>query len=374
MGVYFRDKKIICKLFFFSKSEDLKRCVLLIDEIYMGQDVATGSYFINRNSLCNVILHCRKCWIAYIDVGTHQVFGSPLSEMIVRHFKINCMNVLFRSSHHISAFSNNFIHTRKPITGTTALVTGCYTSSQLEIKVSNFHKKRLFANDDENWLTLNRKYSASRMVLVFAPNNEKEIWSRLLSDQNRLWRYSDIYIVDPNMDYYQMPFAGCEAWSVVTIIDVDCSSFNVLSAINLAISRAQYEVVLCVREEYRKSLDNFLELKACSYLSRMETLSTVKTFTRAEIEVVPDDQMELLIGGVVNLERLPGLISFLESFPEDRKEKFAMFIFKTFAHGRRPNLEKFMEKLGEVMGPQIIQSVAKSLEEENCPDLKGKFD
>ena len=348
--------------------------MLLIDEIYTGHDKATEKYFLNRNSLCNIILRCRRCWIAYVSLGNQDVFGSPLSEIIVRHFVIHNMNVIFRSAHHISAFSNNFIHTRKPITGSTALITGCYTSSQLKIEVTNFCKSELFAKLDKTWSSLSKKYADSQIVVVFTPNEQKNYW-RIFIDSQEEVASNCAYILDPEVEFYKLPFGGLEAMSVLIIIDVDCSNINTMTSITSAITRAQYEVVLCVNDEHKESLKSYMDKKPIKYLGRLENLPQVKEFTKEKLheEFRDDDEMHLLVQGVVNLERLPSLLSFIESFSDDHKEKFAMLVFKTFAHRRRVVQIDFLNKLEELMGSHIVDSVTRALETNSLSDLRGRI-
>ena len=158
----------------------LSKCVMLIDEIYISHDKAKSHYFINQNTLCNIMLHCKRCWIVFISIGFHQRFQSPLSQIGMRHFAMKGLNVLFRSSHHLSTFTNQFIHSSKPVTNASARVAGCFTSSQLQIEYSYFVKSDVMPCKDSDWMTLSEQFASRRMVIAFTEDKDKEKWCKIL--------------------------------------------------------------------------------------------------------------------------------------------------------------------------------------------------
>ena len=164
--------------------------------------------------------------------------------------------------------------------------------------------------------------------------------------------------------------------SVILILDTNCEAVQVLTSIIIAISRAQYEVVFRVNEEFKSSFTKLMETKPTRYLQRFANLPNVseKLFTCEDFEPLREDDhaMRLFIGSVVVSEKLSVLISFVKNFPSDRKAKFALTIFKSFMLVQREGLDDFLKALKYHMGDEIKNSIEDALNGNNFKELEGK--
>ena len=107
-------------------------------------------------------------------------------------------------------------------------------------------------NDEKNTSGLFRD---DRRVIIFS---ESELnWSDHFSKEN----LTKVTVVSTATNFFSAPFTGCEAWSVVIIIDNlphsihDSRTFPV---INLAITRAQYEVCIFAHTRVFERVQSFI--------------------------------------------------------------------------------------------------------------------
>ena len=167
---------------------------------------------------------------------------------------VESLTILFRSSHHISSFSSGFIHTRKEITQSSARISGCFTSTQTEIVV------HYYSNREDPILTdtsfLNPKLSFDRAAIVFT--DDFEFWKLKLSQERT--DVTKIITVMPDIDFYKTSFTGFEVLSIIIYVDKFLDPNHdqeMFVALNLAITRAQYEVLVLVNNDYKHRVKSF---------------------------------------------------------------------------------------------------------------------
>ena len=140
------------------------------------------------------------------------------------------------------------------VTKTSARVSGCFTSTQPEILVHYYADCNDPILTDESFL--NTKLSIDRKAIVFTDN--VDFWASKLKNER-----SDItktIAVLPVIDFYNISFTGFEALSVVIYVDKLLATKyddEMLVTLNLAITRAQYEVMVLVRHDLKKRVKEF---------------------------------------------------------------------------------------------------------------------
>ena len=226
----------------------------MIDELYLeSTDNLTDQdkTYLRAIEAC---YHAKQCWITNLMAGQQAQRKKLNQKIMLPNFEIKTLNISFRSAHHISTFSTNFIHKSKGFSRTSVRVPGCLTSSQTKIALQEVSSADdLVLNDNKNTRQI---FASDRRALVFS--DTPELWQKRLAKESLV----KTTVVSPQTNFKTAPYTGCEAWSVIIVIDVlpdearDKTFFGVL---NLAITRAQYEVCIFATKFVYKRIQNFLE-------------------------------------------------------------------------------------------------------------------
>ena len=198
----------------------------------------------------------KYCWISVVEAGgtPQNVFESTF-EKEYKEFKLRPLTVSYRSSHHISEFVSNFIESELPESKCQTSVSGCFTSSQLHFKKNFFQKlEENFIKRDEDFL--DKKFDQNRFLIILTSSEDvapslvehmmEEFSCQKVATKTGWPKCIGINKKDPS------EFTGCEAQSVVIVLDSDNLTQLAFQPVILAISRAQYEVALLVKETLRK--------------------------------------------------------------------------------------------------------------------------
>ena len=233
---------------------DLHKSIIMIDELYMESTdtlIDQDKTYLRAIEAC---YHAKQCWLTNLIAGQQAQRKNLNQKAMLPNFKIKTLNVSFRSAHHISTFSTNFVHRFKGVSRTSVRVPGCLTSSQSKIALQEVSSADdLVLNDNRN---TSQRFASDRRALVFSDTPER--WQRRLAKESLV----KITVVSPQTNFKTAPYTGCEAWSVIIVIDdlpdkaCDKTTFGVL---NLAITRAQYEVCIFATKAVYKRIQNFLE-------------------------------------------------------------------------------------------------------------------
>ena len=106
---------------------------------------------------------------------------------------------------------------------------------------------------------MNPCFASDRRAIIFS--HDKTFWTEKFANERS--DISHVSVVPPVIDFYKTPYTGCEALSVLVIVDHmleakhDTEMFIIL---NLAITRAQFEVMIIVKEKYRNRMEKFIRI------------------------------------------------------------------------------------------------------------------
>ena len=337
---------------------DLHKSIILIDELYVeSTDVLTHQdrLYLRVIEAC---YHAKKCWMSTLMAGQH-AFSKKLNQKIMLpNFKIKTLNVSFRSSHHISTFSTNFVHKSKGVSWTSVRVPGCFTSSQTKIALQKVTSAAdLVLNDNIN---TRQCFASNRRALVFS--DKPEVWKKRFESES----LNKITIVSPHTNFNSAPYTGCEAWSIIIIVDDlphevhDKKSFGVL---NLAITRAQYEVCIFAADIVYSRIESFLEKNECCWENILIDaanhipidLSFLKPHCqwdkKTEDFVAKLFQIAMTNSNVKLFEKL------LDLYPgEDGKKDLP--IQKIFSAFDSPKTDAFVKVMSDRVGKQFIRMIS----------------
>ena len=227
---------------------------MLIDELYFesSEEVSETDKRVHF-SLFHVFMHAQQLWVTNLSAGQFAMKRGLFQKILIPNFRFYSLNILLRSSHHISAFSTAFIHRWKSVSVTSARVPGCFTSTQSEIPLRHFSSANHIKLRDSG--LLNPIFSTDRRAIVFSEH--EQAWKDALEKEN----LSTVSIVSPRSNFYSVPFTGCEALSVVVIIEDlpnEIHDKRAFGVINLAITRAQYEVCVFCHSDVFQRVEKFL--------------------------------------------------------------------------------------------------------------------
>ena len=195
-------------------------------------------------------------WAAAVEAGQPVSEGDLATHL--SQFKRETLHVLFRNSQHITDVSHQFIESNpSPVfTDNKDVVAGCYQSSQPEISLEYLKM------DKENLIDsaaatnfLNQHFGKDYLVVIFtSEENSNKTQQHLLFEKTNGEKHNFAVIDNTNVEARELSFTGTEVQSVLVLVE----NFTSLAAINLAITRAQFEVVIIASESLksdRKWLD-----------------------------------------------------------------------------------------------------------------------
>ena len=348
---------------------DLHKSIILIDELYFeSTDTLTDQDQLYLRAI-EACYHAKKTWMTNLMAGQHTVQKKMNQKIMLPNFQIKTLNVSFRSAHHISTFSTNFVHRSKHVSRTSVRIPGCLTSTQTKIALEKVSSAvDLVLNDNIN---TRQCFASNRRALVFS--DKPEVWERRFESESLV----KLTIVSPRTNFKSAPYTGCEAWSIIIIVDDmpheihDKRTFGVL---NLAITRAQYEVCIFAADIVYKRIENFLEQNECYWENILIDaanhipidLSFLKPFVQWDKKtqdfVAKLFQIAMINSNVKLFEKL------LNLYPgEDGKKDLP--IQKIFSAFDGPKTDAFVKVMSDRVGKQFIKMISCAIMAEWIPFL-----
>ena len=201
------------------------------------------SYF--ESSFLDALHVYKCCWISLTETGSDEKADNLHQLTFPDFFHHENLNVLFRSSSHISSVSSSYIDRRLqqfPFPVKPVRVPGCFRANQLSIRYQilnglyKYKKDELFSLSEHE--TFLESTLADRLIIFlskgFVPRSELEeielSWGAALG-------------VRCTESEQVQQVSGSEFQSVLVIAE---ASVATLEAINMAVTRAQYEVGIVV--------------------------------------------------------------------------------------------------------------------------------
>ncbi|XP_063725104.1 uncharacterized protein LOC134853097 isoform X2 [Symsagittifera roscoffensis] len=220
---------------------------IVIDEVYSMEEAI---------SVSKCMRHSKIIWAAAVEAG-QAVNKGDLARRLSQ-FKRETLHVLFRNSQHITEVSHHFIESNpSPVfTDNKDVVAGCYQSSQPEISLEylNLEKENIIDSAPATCF-LNQHSGKDYLVVLFTSSkSNKKNGHHVNFDKQNGEEKPFAIIDDTNVEARELPFTGTEVQSVLVLVE----NFTSLAAINLAITRAQFEVIIIASESLksdRKWLD-----------------------------------------------------------------------------------------------------------------------
>ncbi|XP_075256779.1 uncharacterized protein LOC142349236 isoform X2 [Convolutriloba macropyga] len=223
----------------------LEHAVLMIDELY------SDCYFgVSKDQIQQV----KCCWMAGIEAGQREILNRKPRIVENNIFNIESLHVLFRSAHHISQFSHNFLERQNSTFVSSAIVPGCFTSSQHEFKIEYFQSLSDKILIEESFQ--HSSYGENRLFIVFIDKiDDKNQWLERLMTRKDFNPACVCFCGTSGLNLEFLPFTGCEFMSVLIIIDLLEFKDTHFHCFILAISRAQFEVCFLVNQKLETSED-----------------------------------------------------------------------------------------------------------------------
>ena len=183
----------------------------------------------------------KSCWMAFTETGQ----DIPCPNIPPADFKREYLNIVFRSSSHISTVTNKLIDQeqvyRLPLSTKPVEFPGCFTAEQREIDVKkvinleNESLREIIRNCDDKF--------TSRLLVILSetPKEQRELNVKaailMATEVVHCCRMADVECI-----------SGAEFQSVFVVID-KWKTQLLPRSLTTAISRAQYEVVIIVVDE-----------------------------------------------------------------------------------------------------------------------------
>ena len=344
---------------------NLKRAVILIDELYLDSDETysqNDSRLLKETNLFSWFPSAKACWLTKTEIG--QDSKRNVFRVTLPQFHSATLNVLFRCSWHIGRFCTSVVHRNKLISKSTAWAHGCTTSSQHKVFHEQYSSMVSLNSKIKTCQELRSKFDHDRITVIFTDTGNDIDWNQRLS-QNR-HKIGKLFVVNDKMGFYELPFTGIERNSVLVIIDFctwdDEEKIQQCSKLyNLAASRAQFELGILVRDSQALKLDTFL--RNCEQTPFDEIVTSARLGLPLELEkVLPADP---------NFSRLVERSNTLLQIAVEREnEDLARTIVNKIGSENIdlgqlfncmdvPKTTKFLNFLGEILGPYIKQEFSK---------------
>ena len=255
-----------------SRQNKRDQIAIVIDEVYSMEEAISVSKCMRLS---------KTIWAAAVEAG-QAVNNSDLARRLSQ-FKRETLHVLFRNSQHITEVSHHFIESNpSPVfTDNKDVVAGCYQSSQPEISLEylNLEKENIIDSAPATCF-LNQHSGKDYLVVLFTSSkSNKKNGHHVNFDKQNGEQKPFAIIDDTNVEARELPFTGTEVQSVLVLVE----NFTSLAAINLAITRAQFEVVIIASESLKS------DRKWLDYIQRlMDVQSSYRKFMRGEPSIDSD--------------------------------------------------------------------------------------
>ena len=139
---------------------------------------------------------------------------------------------------------------------------------------------------------LRSKFNAERVAIVYTKSERMNSWEDALSNIGNIVR--DYFIVNDEMNYYDIPFTGIEMASVLLVVDYVTTKADddklILSLILLAASRAQFELHISMQKSYDTEMNLISDL--CRINSNDLTLVAARMGLPLELDQLLPEKLE----------------------------------------------------------------------------------
>ena len=263
------------------KHADLSKTVVVIDEF---QDKHINFTSVSKDNFKNlsreVFPYLRSCWIASATLRWSFNDKKTFSKYsLYEYFCMRPMNITFRSSGHIARFCNNLALHQRNINYLfgTSRVKGVFTSKQTSVEIDTFPEEMIPLSSEEveasrsqseQYLNaqkkLNPSYDQNRWSIVLCSQSNRKRWSTRPENHYKSSEKADKnewFVISLEDGPAGCDFRGGEAHSVIIYIDgpekLDFKSdkknyFSILDMLLIACSRAQFELIIRVRDSQDK--------------------------------------------------------------------------------------------------------------------------
>ena len=194
-------------------ASELRKSVLFADKLYLTSSQSYSEKdkeIMVSGRIAEIIPLVKQCWIAKTEAG--QDDKKLLTLATLPHFQTECLNVLFRSSWHIGSFISRLLHKKKIFTQSSAGTFVCTEASQYKVEVESYVDITDCFHKITKCFNLRSKFNAERVTIVYTKSERMKSWEDALSNIGNIVR--DYFIVNDEMNYYDIPFTGIEMASV----------------------------------------------------------------------------------------------------------------------------------------------------------------
>ena len=203
------------------------------------------------------------------------------------------VNIGFRCSRHIANFCTNFHHQGKLKGFSSSSTPGVFTSSDVEVKRNLFNSA-----SDINFGQLDPKFNRNRWAIVYCEKNRTQDWRIYLQNHSL---FTSVYVIEADAGSAKCSFSGAEVFSVLLVID-DVSEIKSDQPKNsrsdamykLAMSRAQYELVIFVHTNLEAKFEEFEQSAKTEFVCPETSTVESKIYTIAVQKLRRDDVPKLL--------------------------------------------------------------------------------
>ena len=271
----------------------MRKSVLFVDELYLTSSQTYSEkdkeIMVSGRS-AEIIPLVKQCWIAKTEAG--QDDKKLLTLATLPHFQTECLNVLFRSSWHIGSFTSRLLHKKKIFTQSSARTFGCTETSQYKVEVESYVDIRDCFHKITKCFNLRSKFNAERVAIVYTKSERMNSWEDALLNIANIAR--DHFIVNDEMNYYDIPFTGIEMASVLLVVDYVTTKTDdekhYLSLTLLAASRAQFELHILMRKNYDTEMNLISDL--CRNNSNDSTLVAARMGLPLELDQLLPEKLQ----------------------------------------------------------------------------------
>ncbi|XP_075264621.1 uncharacterized protein LOC142356679 isoform X2 [Convolutriloba macropyga] len=246
------------------------RIAVMVDEIYGDQYFAFQSTKLTSKA--------GICWMACIETGQREVLNMfPYNNKL---FAIRKLHILYRSCHLVSEFSNNFLDGQILSYECATMIPGCFTSTQTEFNVQfyeNLDDNILLTND----IKIDSKFAKDRLFIIFTDRANPESTCLNMFGNHEGFQPEKFCIqTSKEMELRLLKFTGSEFNSVLVVIDFDEILPLYYMAFHLAITRAQFEVSVYIKNKLKsEELLKFLKPERSSVNKVLDSINIEEDFS-----------------------------------------------------------------------------------------------
>ena len=225
----------------------------MIDEI-TAEDIL-------NNEVLRQLKQLKHCWISFTETGNQWSARGFLG--IPEYFQHENLNILFRSSSHISTITRNYIEEQRqkslPFVSKPVRLPGCFTAAQREIVVKYVDKIGDVLNVGVSGKFLAEQFD-DRLVVVLAQKSEIP-----LDDLKVTWKATEVVHCSNSDEIDHL--SGSEFQSVLLILDRGKHTPANEYILTSVVSRAQYEVGIILICSDQTAVFQLVNKMLSSYLS-----------------------------------------------------------------------------------------------------------